>query len=410
MGYVEDRWFNTVKQPDGSTIRAKSARHGTGNRHRVRYVGPDGKERSESFPDRAKRQADAFLVSVESDKLHGVYIDPAAGRISFTAYAETWLRTQTFDESTREATEYKVRKHVLPYFGAKQLSAIRPAHIREWDSELVDVLAQGTRSVIFAHLRSILAAAVDDGRIPKNPCSAKSVQQPSQPQRKAVPWRFDEVTAIRAGLAPRYQAIVDVGAGCGMRQGEIFGLGVEDLDLDDGWTHVRRQLKRVLSRLIFGPPKNDKDRRVPLPESVADVLRQHVKDYPPVEITLPWESPFSTETVTARLVFASTRDGGINRATFDALSWRPALKRAGIVPSRATGMHALRHFYASALLDGGESIKALATYLGHSDPGFTLRTYTHLMPASEERTRMAIDRLFRPEIYADGPQTAQTGE
>nr|WP_232430570.1 hypothetical protein [Salinispora pacifica] len=37
-------------------------------------------------------------------------------------------------------------------------------------------------------------------------------------------------------------------------------------------------------------------------------------------------------------------------------------------------MHALRHFYASALLDAGESIKALAAYLGHADPGFTLRS------------------------------------
>ena len=50
-------------------------------------------------------------------------------------------------------------------------------------------------------------------------------------------------------------------------------------------------------------------------------------------------------------------------------------------------MHALRHFYASVLLDAGESIRALAGYLGHTDPGFTLRTYTHLMPTSEDRAR-----------------------
>ncbi|GGS54496.1 hypothetical protein GCM10010238_49870 [Streptomyces griseoviridis] len=45
-------------------------------------------------------------------------------------------------------------------------------------------------------------------------------------------------------------------------------------------------------------------------------------------------------------------------------------------------MHALRHAYASVPLDAGESIKALSEYLGHSDPGFTLRTYTHLLPSS----------------------------
>lgn len=71
-------------------------------------------------------------------------------------------------------------------------------------------------------------------------------------------------------------------------------------------------------------------------------------------------------------------------------------------------MHALRHFYASVLLDAGESIKALSTYLGHSDPGFTLKVYTHLMPSSEGRTRKAVDSVLKgPGEADDGPQTAQ---
>ncbi|WP_232234179.1 tyrosine-type recombinase/integrase [Micromonospora chokoriensis] len=57
-------------------------------------------------------------------------------------------------------------------------------------------------------------------------------------------------------------------------------------------------------------------------------------------------------------------------------------------------MHVLRHTYASVLLDARESVKALSTYLGHTDPRFTLRTYTHLLPTSEDRTRRAIDTAF----------------
>jgi integrase len=63
-------------------------------------------------------------------------------------------------------------------------------------------------------------------------------------------------------------------------------------------------------------------------------------------------------------------------------------------PKRAEGYHALRHFFASVLLDAGENIRALAEYLGHADPAFTLRVYTHLMPSSSVRTRAAIDRMF----------------
>jgi len=49
----------------------------------------------------------------------------------------------------------------------------------------------------------------------------------------------------------------------------------------------------------------------------------------------------------------------------------------------------------------------LSLYLGHADPGFTLRVYTHLLPSSEDRTRRAIDRAFghQPET-PDGLETA----
>lgn len=80
---------------------------------------------------------------------------------------------------------------------------------------------------------------------------------------------------------------------------------------------------------------------------------------------------------------------------------------AGLPHVRSNGMHALRHWYASVLLEAGVSIKALSEYLGHADPGFTLRTYTHLMPSTEARAREAVDAALREN--SRGPETAQTG-
>ncbi|GAB3861277.1 hypothetical protein GCM10029963_65500 [Micromonospora andamanensis] len=219
MGHVEDRWYKTLRHPGGQRERVKTELFGKGLRYRVRYIGPDGKERKKSFPDRAKREAEAFLVSTESDKLRGSYVDPIAGRMTFAEYAETWLRTRSFDESTRESTEFRVRKHLLPFFGSKKLAEIKPGHIRAWDADMVGKLAPATRAVVFAHLRTILGAAVDDERIAKNPCSAKSVKPPRPVQRRVVPWRYEQVSAIRSGLAQRYRPMVDLGAGCGLRQG-----------------------------------------------------------------------------------------------------------------------------------------------------------------------------------------------
>lgn len=72
-------------------------------------------------------------------------------------------------------------------------------------------------------------------------------------------------------------------------------------------------------------------------------------------------------------------------------AWKPGLQAAGLERNRENGMHALRHHYASVLLENGVSIRAVSEYLGHHDPGFTLRIYAHLMPESEDRARSAID-------------------
>lgn len=155
------------------------------------------------------------------------------------------------------------------------------------------------------------------------------------------------------------------------------------------------------SRLVFGPPKHGRTRVVPLPDSIACAIRAHIEQFPPLAVTLPWQHP-DGELVTARLLMWTREAAALNRHYFNHFLWKPALRRAGVPePKRAEGFHALRHFYASVLLDGGESIKALSEYLGHADPGFTLRTYTHLMPASSERTRRAVDSVFRPPGVAE---------
>jgi integrase len=103
----------------------------------------------------------------------------------------------------------------------------------------------------------------------------------------------------------------------------------------------------------------------------------------------------------------STREGtALNRRYFNTHVWKPALRRVGVETTRENGTHALRHHYGSVLLDAGESIKAVSEYLGHADAGFTLRTYTHLMPSSSVRTRAAIDARWCVADVSRGARSA----
>jgi hypothetical protein len=143
----------------------------------------------------------------------------------------------------------------------------------------------------------------------------------------------------------------------------------------------------------------------------------HMDAFKPVEVTLPWDVPEGPK-VSARLIFTAEQGGMVWRSNFNGKEWKPALAAAGLIPeadddgkyqsAREHCMHALRHFYASALLEAGENIKAVSEYMGHADPGLTLRVYAHLMSDSRRRARRAIDTVFQRLSQEDhGPQTAQ---
>ncbi|MER7761387.1 site-specific integrase [Streptomyces sp. NPDC097619] len=418
--HVQDRWYKTEPGPDGKPRRVKSDRYGTGLRYRARYIGPDGTEKSKSFPDKQKRLADQWLAGIEADMSRGQYIDPAAGRITFREYGEKWLASQTTDATTRSSVEVQIRKHAFPYLGTRPMDSFRPEHIRNWLSELERVLPVSSyRRVIFASVSAVLAAAVDDELLARNPCKARTVRAPASVAPRVRPWTRERLFAVRAALPDRYQAVADAGGGLGLRQGEIFGLPDDPDDFRGQWLRVVNQVKVANGRLVFGPPKRGKERDVPLPRHVAQVLREHRAAFPPVAVTLPWLRP-DGPLVTKRLLFSLPGGGAVRRTDFNTRVWKVALVQAGVIPepragerhqaAREHGMHALRHFYASVLLDAGENIKALSTYLGHGDPGFTLRVYTHLMPSSHERALKAMADLYGAAgPMADGPQTAQEG-
>lgn len=402
MAHVRDRWYTTSTDQHGNTVKHKSARHGHGKRWLAVWTSPDGQPASKAF--HRKTDAERHGALMEADKTRGTYIDPAAGKIRLTAFAQPWLAAHTADPSTRQIYEIYWRCHIAPTLGQHPLNAIKPSHIRAWINHLATTLAPSTIDRVVALLDRILAAAIDDELIAKNPCRATSVVVPEAPHVEIEPWPAERVAAVTNTLPARYRILAILAAGCGLRQGEIFGLAIDDIDLTGHKLHIRQQVKQIGGRLIFALPKHDRHRDIPLPDSVAAELAAHLHDYPAQPVSLPWEET-DGPTRTLRLVVTSREHKALNRNYINAYVWKPTLERHGIIdPHRPTapsgrrdqsarrhGMHALRHYYASVLLDAGESIKAVAKYLGHADPGFTLRTYTHLMPASDQRTRTAID-------------------
>jgi integrase len=301
-------------------------------------------------------------------------------------------------------------KPVLPLLGDRTLGelASHPSLVQGWLRGLGG-LSDGYARLLLTTLSGVLSAAVDDGLIQRNPCQARAVQPPKLASRKIEPWSAEQVAAVRAAMkSDRWQVVVDLGAGLGMRQGEIFGLAkgnIEFLRQGGPVLHVRRQVRIVGSRMVFSAPKGGKERTIPLPQTVAEALAAHLARYPARAVTLPWDEP-GGKPVTAELVVTTPIGKAVNRNSFNTFQWKPALAEAGIPASRENGCHALRHYFASALLLAGCDIKSVSEYLGHHSAVFTLQTYAHVMPAAHDRMRAAIDAAYGQD---HGPATAQGG-
>jgi integrase len=277
-----------------------------------------------------------------------------------------------------------LRRHAYPTFGDRQLSTILPSEVQAWVRRLGitdkragrTALAAETVAVLHSVVSAIFRAAVRDRKIIANPC--EGTRLPAKESKQVVPLLTEQVEMLRDLMPSELKALVTFTAGTGMRQGEVFGLTLDRIDFLRREVRVDRQLHTRPGRGIteFGPTKTPaSNRTIPLPQVVVDVLAVHLREFPAGK---------------SGLIF--TLEGApITRYAFGHI-WRPIAQQVGI--EAGTGMHALRHYYASLLIRYGESVKTVQVRLGHASAAETLDTYSHLWPDSDDRTRAAIDSVL----------------
>lgn len=258
---------------------------------------------------------------------------------------------------------------------------------------------------------------------------SKSVRWPKASKERREAWSLETALRVRDLINERHRVAVVLGLGCGLRQGEAFGVGPEDIDWARGVLHVRKQAQALGGKLYYALPKGGKTRSVDMPASVAAELRQRTERFPPVEVDLPWGGP--GEDMARRkfpLLLTSRFGNAVAVNTWNTYVWKPALAKAGVIPPQAEGakpwqwaaapkdgFHVLRHTYASVMLEAGESVVTLARWLGHSSPTITLDHYAHFMPEAGNRGRGAIDALFEGGESGvvsgrNSPETPQGGQ
>jgi integrase len=337
-----------------------TVRHRDGHRERVRKISPFGTRRGAEDHERRLRV-----------ELAAAARDQRPTRVSFAAFAKTWLNLYPAAACNRPSTvrekEQHVRVHLVPAFGGLRLDEIGGAELDAFMAALTKAGRSAKTIVnISSTLRRMLASAVEWRLLDAIP-AIRRLRVPESP----TPFLTAPEAArlVNAARNEEERALLLFALHTGARAGEL--LAVEWRDIEAGQVVFRRSLTRG----IVGPTKSGRERSVPLTKTLSDSLGR-----------LPRRG--------ARIfVHPDGRSLSLN-ALHRRL--RPALARAGLAPMRFS---ATRHSFASILVLGGAPIRQVQALLGHRSIATTLR-YAHLAPGRQDQSLAALEMLRMPPLLA----------
>jgi len=212
-------------------------------------------------------------------------------------------------------------------------------------------------------------------------------KQPSKKARKRdVQWfrQTEARTLLEAcqALKPRWTPFLLVCFGGGLRWGEATALSQADIDWGRERLHVARTWSEDGGRIEAC--KDGEDRWVKLPPAAVAALRSHCE-------AMGLEAALKGWTADQRQLVFPNSVGRITRyGAFAELVWRPLLLAANL-PYRKP--HAMRHSYATWMLEGGADLRWVKDQLGHASIEETEGTYGHLERERHER-RVNLDSVF----------------
>lgn len=334
----------------------------------ARYRAPDGRERSRSF--RRKSEAEAFLTTVEADKLRGLYVDPRLGRTTFAEWANRWEASRVHVRTSTAARDHSLlHHHVLPALGDYQLAAITAADLQGWIATLVaSGLASDTVRKTWRIARAVLDSAATSRLIGSPPI--RGVKLPKHEQAEPRFLTSDQIEELSEVIDPRYRVLVLAAAYTGCRWGELVGLERDDLDLMRRRLTINRTLSEISGHVSIGAPKTAASRRtITLPAFLCEELAVHLAETP------------------GRRVFSAPGGGPLRASNWRSRFWYPATRLAQLGEPE---FHSLRHSHVALLIAQGEHPKTIADRLGHNDVRTVLNVYGHLIQGLDET---AADRL-----------------
>lgn len=386
---VADRWHKTIYDADGTARTVPSAAYGKGKRWRARYVDDTGREYTKLFG--RKTDAETWLATdIVPALATGTHVAPSAGRVTVAQVYQSWVATQAHVSAKTAASRRSTwASRVEPQWGDAPVVDVRTAAVRAWVAAMVtEGVGVPTIENAYGLLRQVLSAAVEDRRIPRNPC--EGIKLPKRKHADRGYLSHAQVGALAAAV-DRHPEVIRFLAYTGLRWGEMAALRVCDFDMLRRRVNVSRSVTES-GGLVWSTPKTWERRSVPFPAALAPEL-----------------AALMVGKGREDAVFTDQRGGVLRNSNYRARVFEPAVRavQAAAVAQRAREVavageastpefptitpHDLRHTAASLAVSAGANVKAVQRMLGHAKASMTLDVYADLFDEDLDAVAANLD-------------------
>lgn len=363
-----------------------------------------GKLKRVTYYGKTQKEVQQKINKAISELNDGTFIKPHT--VTFGEWADKWLedykRPPNVKLSTYVSYEMLIRQHLKPKLGSVLLKDLNSEVLQKFYNEQVangrsdgkGGLSPKTLRNLHNMIHECLQQAVYNNLIHRNISEATNLPKCSNKKEIRVLSKDEMQRFLRIISKERLKCAYILLLGSGIRLGELLALKWSDINFESGIMSINKTLNRLKTldensptktRLIFQEPKTDKGKRlIPLSPKILDELLLH-KSRQDDEKELA-EGIFND----IDLVFCSTIGTPIDPRSL-IRNLHNICKNSGI---KRINIHAMRHTYATRLLEANQHPKIVQELLGHSNISMTLDIYSHVMPDVKKSAVQTLDSLF----------------
>lgn len=361
----------------------------SGRRYEVRpeVSGADGKRQQKRKRFKTLKEAVDHYTAIAGDRGRGIHVAPS--ELTVEEAVDSWLLGQRIRPKTMSAYVTSLRP-IVDHLGNRKVQSITKDDLEQvvqalragkspmgtWNAPTK--LAKAAKKVrapwsatsinpMLARTRSIFDDLVNQGVVVRN-VAALVKPLATDSEKKLQTLSAEQVSQLLAATDPHCYGIAWRLAVLGLRRGEILALSWDAVDFDAGALSVTAARLATAAGPTTGAPKTKSSvRTLPMPDDLTAALRRTRKRQKEQKLRLGSKWKDSGYVVVDEFGVAPYPD------TLTA-AWRKALSNAGLPHVR---LHDARHSCATLMHLNGVPTVVIAAWLGHADPGFTLRTYAH---------------------------------